>query len=170
MFNLEKFKFGNKAGYTPEGKVDFNYRQNKTGNPTLGSNTQAGPAFNTDVMSAEGWNDFGSRGGTISDTGSLVGTSRDGLQLGMQPGTSPGFWGADGFSANDAVGLAGLGMDAFNAWQSMQKTDILKDQYDTAKDLAYKNLAMKKGQYNNSLARTAAVNKHFGVDNVHKTV
>ncbi len=93
-------------------------------------------------------NTFGMGGGTISDTGQLV--------QGGGLGSLGNLTFENGLGA--IKGLTGLA----NAYTGYKQLGLAEDAFDFNKAAANREYVANVQKYNNSLARTAAVDKHYG--------
>ena len=142
---LDRFKNAGKAGYTSTGALDWNYRNGY------------GPSVSvegTENWSAKDWQDFGAKGGTISDSATL-----------QYPGTSgSGNWfGKDGYLANGAqiVGaLSGLA-GAYTGYKNYQ---LAQDQFDAEQKYAAANLYNQGTLVNNQIKNAAEVGQALAGD------
>jgi hypothetical protein len=92
-----------------------------------------------------------------NSTGS-IGVGQDGL--GNLPVSD------SGFSFGDGLGAAQVGLGALEAFQGFQNYNLQKKALNASIENANRNYEAEKTKYNNAVARTEAVNKHFGSANV----
>jgi len=74
----------------------------------------------------------------------------------------PGFFGKDGFGMSDALGIGKLGVGLGQLYLGQQGLDLAKDTFAANKADRDRTYAANVAKYNNALARTAAVDKHYG--------
>lgn len=95
---------------------------------------------------------------TGSSADASVGVGADGLGTPAAP--------ASGFTFSDGLGAAQLGLGALNAFTGFQNYKLQKEALKANIENANRNYEAEKTKYNNAVARTEAVNKHFGSENV----
>jgi len=77
---------------------------------------------------------------------------------------------SSGLGMKGWLGIGGLAMNAVNAGLAYKNYSLAKDQFAFNKMNSNRNYEANKTKYNNSLARTGAVNSHYGVADVHQKV
>ena len=123
--------------------------------PTVGSNnyylgTKGG------ALTKFGQDDLGT-----ADAGSINYANVDGAGFqGTAASTSPGF------NFSNGLGAAQIGLGALNAYTGFQNYKLQKEALAANIENANRNYEAEKTKYNNAVARTEAVNKHFGSENV----
>ena len=75
---------------------------------------------------------------------------------------SPGFFGKDGFGMDDAMNVGKLGLGAFQGYLGYKNYGLAKDTFEYNKMDRNRTYAANRDKYNNALARTAAVDSHYG--------
>lgn len=96
---------------------------------------------------------------TGSNADATIGVEADELGTVPSPATS-------GFNFSDGLGAAQIGLGALNAFTGFQNYKLQKEALAANIENANRNYEAEKTKYNNAVARTEAVNKHFGSDNV----
>ena len=74
----------------------------------------------------------------------------------------PGFFGKDGFGMDDAMNVGKLGLGAFQGYLGYKNYGLAKDTFEYNKMDRNRTYAANRDKYNNALARTAAVDSHYG--------
>jgi len=81
-----------------------------------------------------------------------------------------GFFGADGFGMGDALGLGKLGVGLGNLYLADQQLGLAKDTFNFNKADRNRTYEANRKKYNNAVARTNAVNAHYGVGNTSSLI
>lgn len=96
---------------------------------------------------------------TGNNADATIGVGADGLGP-VPASTSPGF------NFSNGLGVAQIGLGALNAYTGFQNYKLQKEALAASIENANRNYEADKTKYNNAVARTEAVNKHFGSENV----
>lgn len=96
---------------------------------------------------------------TGNNSDATIGVGADGL--GPVPAPT-----ASGFNFSNGLGVAQIGLGALNAYTGFQNYKLQKEALAANIENANRNYEAEKTKYNNAVARTEAVNKHFGSENV----